>query len=306
MKLDFGEVLGRMWKIGWNHKVLWLWQMLPGLFMTIFMPFAIVLNPAFAMSLPEPWNQYANEEWALIAFVAAMFILVIPIMLIGVIAQMATIYGASKVDKGAEKLAFLELFHESLPFFWRMLGLHAIFGGAWMVIWFGFMAIFMFGSILTFGLAPICVMPLFLLLMPVLLVGASVMQLGQVGIIADDMGTLDAISHGWKLFRTNWLGVGLFMIILHFSISTLSSVIMFPITFPMIFLPVWSLEAEDSFIRFMPVLLIVIFPLMLFFTYIVQGILMAFFQTAWTVAYARLSDADMPTLLMESALEAGT
>lgn len=30
MKFDLGEVLSRMWKIGWNHKVLWLWQMIPG------------------------------------------------------------------------------------------------------------------------------------------------------------------------------------------------------------------------------------------------------------------------------------
>jgi hypothetical protein len=31
MKFDLGDVLTRMWKIGWNHKVLWLWQILPGM-----------------------------------------------------------------------------------------------------------------------------------------------------------------------------------------------------------------------------------------------------------------------------------
>ena len=138
MKFDFGEVLGRTWKIGWNHKVLWLWQMLPGLFSALLMPFMLVTNPAFAMFLPEPWNQYANETWVIVAFVALTFMLMIPIMFVGIIAQLTTTYGAVKVEKGAEKLAFRELFSESLPYFWRVLGLYAIFGGAWMLLWFGF------------------------------------------------------------------------------------------------------------------------------------------------------------------------
>jgi hypothetical protein len=291
MKLDFGEVLKRMWKIGWNHKVLWLWQMLPGLFSIVVMPFAFVLNPAFAMFLPEPWNQYAqyaNEEWVAAAFVVVTFILIIPIMFVGIVAQLTTTYGAVKVDKGAEKLAFMELFRESLPYFWRVLGLYAIFGGAWMVIWFGFMLFFMFGSMLTFGLASICVMPLFLLLIPVLLVGASILELAQAAIIADDMGTLDAISHGWKLFQTNWLGVVLLMLILYFGMYFLSMIPAFPMMLPMMMIP-FGMESQGSFENFMPIVFFVVFPITFVLMYVVQGILLTFFQTAWAVAYIRLS-----------------
>ena len=305
MKLDFGEVLGRMWKIGWNHKVLWLWQMLPGLFSIVLFPFMFVLNPGFAMYLPKPWNQYANEEWVAVAFVVVTFISIIPIMFVGIVAQLTTTYGAVKVDNGAEKLAFMGLFRESLPYFWRVLGLYAIFGGAWMVLWLGFMAFFMLSSLLTFGLAFICIVPLFILLIPVLLVGYSVLELAQAAIVADDMGTLNAISHGWKLFRANWLGVVLLMVILYFALSTLSSVFVFPMMFPMMLFPL-GLDSEGEFNNLMLVFFVVIFPLMFAFMYIVQGILMAFFQAAWAAAYIRLNrSANTPIILEDKSREAG-
>ncbi|MBL8061903.1 MAG: hypothetical protein JNK32_02715, partial [Anaerolineales bacterium] len=199
MKFDLGEVLTRMWKIGWNHKVLWLWQMLPGLFFAVLMPIFILVNPGFIMLMPEPYNQYVNEPWMSLAFMGVTFIFLIPSAFLGVLVQLTTTYGAVKVEKGAEKLGFRELFHESLPYFWRVFGLYAIFFGGWMVIWFGFMAVFMAGSMLTMGLATFCFMPFFFLVIPVLIVGLSVLELAQAAIVADDMRTLDAISRGWKL-----------------------------------------------------------------------------------------------------------
>ena len=305
MNLDIGEVLGRMWKIGWNHKVLWLWQMLPALFAGLLMPFMFVANPAFAMFLPEQWNHYANETWVAVAFVALTFILMLPIMFVGIIAQLTTTYGAVKVEKGAEKLAFRELFRESLPYFWRVLGLYAIFGGAWMLIWFGFTAFFMFSTIFTFGLGFICIIPLFLLLIPVLIVGYSVLELAQAAIIADDMGTLESISRGWKLFRLNWLGVILLMVILYFAMTLLSSIFAFPMMFPMMLFPL-GMESHGKFNDLILVFFFVFFPIMMFFMYAIQGILMAFFQTAWVVIYMRLNhNANTPIILKEKPAEAG-
>ena len=306
MKFDFGEVLGRMWKIGWNHKVLWLWQILPGLFAGVLMPFMFIANPAFAMFLPEPWNRYANETWVMAAFVALSFIIMIPIMFVGIVAQLTTTYGAVKVEKGAEKLAFRELFSESLPYFWRVLGLYAIFGGTWMLIWFAFMAITAFSSIFTFGLASLCVMPLFLLAIQILILGYSVLELAQVAIIADNMGTMEAISHGWKLFRANWLSVILLMVILYFALTMLSSIFVFPMMFPMMLFPL-GMESQGNFNNLMLVFLFVFFPIMILFMYAVQGILMAFFQSAWAVAYMRLShNVNLPIVLEEKPQEAGS
>jgi hypothetical protein len=168
------------------------------------------------------------------------------------------------------------------------------------------MGIFMFGSMLTFGLASICVMPLFLLLIPVLLVGASVLELAQAGIIADDMGTLNAISHGWNLFRTNWLAVTLLMLILYFGMYFLSMIPAFPMVVPMMLLPL-GMESQGGFENFMPVVFFVIFPITFVLMYVVQGILMTFFQTAWAVAYIHLShNANASIALEEKPYEIGS
>ena len=302
MKFDLGEVLTRMWKIGWNHKVLWLWQMLPGLFSIVLMPFIFVTNPAFVTLLPEPYAQTLSQPWVLLVFVGLMFIFMIPMILVGVMSQLTSTYGALKVEKGGETFTFRELFTESLPYFWRVLGLYAIFGGAWMVIWFAFMAVVMLASIVTFGLATLCMMPMFLLFIPFIVVGYSVLELAQAAIVADNMRTIEAISHGWKLFRANVLGVVLLMVILYFALATLTSIFVFPMMFPMMLLPL-GMNASGDFNKFMLVFFFVLYPIISAVMYVVQGILMAFFQSAWAVAYLRINAAysKAPVLVEETA-----
>jgi hypothetical protein len=222
-----------------------------------------------------------------------------------VVIQLTTTYGAVKVERGTEKLTFRGLFSESLPYFWRVLGLYAIFGGAWMVVWFAFMAIFIFSSIFTFGLGFICIIPIFLLCIPVLVVGYSVLELAQAAIVVDDMRTLDAIAHGWELFRANWLGVTLFMVILYFVMYILSSVFAFPMIFPMMMLPM-GMDVPGDISTTMFVIFSIAFVAMFMLMYVVQGILMTFFQSAWAVVYMRLShNMNTPIVLDEKPQEAG-
>jgi hypothetical protein len=231
---------------------------------------------------------------------AVMFIFAIPAIFLSVMAQLTTTYGAIKVEKGAEKLAFMDLFREGLPYFWRGLGVYAIFAACWMVIWFGFMFFFMAGSMLTMGLASLCFFPFFFLLIPALIVGFSVVELAQNAIIADDMGVMDAISHGWKLFRANWLGVVILMIVLYFAMYFLSMIITFPMMFPMMFLPL-GLDPRGEPSLVMMILFFAFTMLVILGSFIVQGISMAFFQTGWAVLYQRINRADNAPVTAEAA-----
>lgn len=292
MNFDLGEVLTRTWKIGWNHKVLWLWQMMPGILALFFMPLFILANPAFPMLMGgDPDTYFTDYPWIPFALIAVMFLFAIPSIFLSVMAQLATTYGAIKVEKGAEKLAFMDLFRESLPYFWRVMGVYAIFAACWMVIWFGFMFFFMAGSMLTMGLASLCFIPFFFLLIPLLIAGLSVVELAQNAIVADDMGVMDAISHGWKLFRANWLGIVILMIVLYFAMYILSMVITFPMMFPMMFLPLgFNAQGEPSLVM---MILFFAFTMLIFLgSFIVQGISMAFFQTGWAVLYQRINRAN--------------
>ena len=301
MNFDLGEVLTRTWKIGWNHKVLWLWQMMPGVLAIFFMPLFLLANPAFPMLLGgDPDTYYTHYPWIPFVFIGVMFLFAIPSIFLSVLAQLATTYGAIKVEKGAEKLAFMDLFRESLPYFWRLLGVYAIFAACWMAIWFGFMFFFMAGSVLTMGLASLCFIPFFFLFIPVLIAGFSVVELAQNAIVADDMGVMDAISHGWKLFRANWLGVVILMIVLYFAMYFLSMVITLPMMLPMMFLP-FGFDARGEPNLVMMILFFAVIMVISLLSIIVQGISMAFFQTGWAVLYQRLNRADNSPVTAELA-----
>jgi hypothetical protein len=220
-------------------------------------------------------------------------------MFVSVVAQLTTTYGALQVEKGVDTLTFRGLFTESLPYFWRVLGLYAIFGGAWMLIWVGFMVVTSVASIVTFGLSMLCMTPMFLLFIPFMVVGLSVLELAQAAIVADNIGTLDAISQGWKLFRANILGVVLLMIVLYFALSMLSGIFVIPMMFPMMLLPL-GIDVQGNFSDLLPIVFIAFFLIMFLVMYVMQGILMAFFQSAWAVAYLRMNQNDSNTpILME-------
>jgi len=300
MKFDFGEVLERMWKIGWNHKVLWLFQMLPGAAMLLVFPLFFLANPASAMFLPEPYNQWANEPWMVGLSVGMMFLLFIPSMFVGAFAQAATTLGAIKVEKGAERLSFRELSRESMPFLLRVMGLYLLFGALWFLVIMVFMLLMMGVAFVTMGIGMLCIMPFFFLIYPIAFVGYLALELAQAGIIADNLGMKDSITRGWQLFRSNALALSVLMFILYFGLTTLSSLFIFPMMLPMMSLP-FSMDSSGNFNETFFTFIMVLFPILMVVMFVVQGILMAFFQSAWAVAYLRLTRAaDAPVILPEA------
>lgn len=298
MKFDLGEVLTRTWKIGWNHKVLWLWQMLPALVGIVFMPLFFIANPAFMMLMGMDTEAYWNTPWMPLGLMGLMFLLFIPSAFLSVMAQLAVTHGAVKAERGAEKFSFTEMFQESLPYFWRVFGLYAVFFGAWFVLLFGFNIFVSLASMVTFGLASLCFVPMFLLFIPIMLAGFTVLELAQAAIVADDMGVMDAISRGWNFFRANVLGLIILMLILYIGMTTISSFFAFPAMIPMMMLPIgFASQSEPNTIMF--ILFFAVFMLVFALIYLVQAILLAFFQIAWAVVYLRISRTDNSPIMAE-------
>ena len=298
MNFDFGEVLRRTWKVGWNHKVLWVYQMLPGLAGLLMMPLFVIGNPGLAPFLPEPFNQTMSESGFVIFTVIATAILIIPIMFLSVLVQGATTFGALEADKGTARLSFRETIKRSLPYFWRLFGLYALFGTAWALVVIGFVALNIGVSFLTFGLGTLCMIPMFLLLVPFLVVGYSILELAQAAIITDDMNMKDAISKSWQMFRINWLAIVLLMLMLYFALTIISMVFVFPLMFPMMLFPIAFETSADLRTPFM-LIFFVFFPIMMLIMTAVQGILMAFFQSAWLVAYRQLDRSQITPVFVQ-------
>lgn len=302
MKFDLSEVLTRTWKIGWNHKVLWLWQMLPGLLTIVFMPILFLANPAFSMFTGGDPNIYFERPWMRFLFVGATLLLAIPSIFLNVLAQLTTTVGAVKVERGTEKFGFMDLFNEAKPYYWRVFGVYAVFIGGWTAVIVGLNIFLSIASIFTFGLAFLCFIPLFFLLIPVMVVGFSVLELTQNAVVVDDMRVFDAISHGWKLFKTNWLGVVIVLLLLYFAMYILSMFVTIPMMFPMmIMLMPMGLDPQSPSTLLTGIPFIAFFSLITMVTSIVQGILMTFFQTGWTALYLRINHADNSPVMAKTA-----
>ncbi len=289
MKFDFGEALGQMWKIGWRHKVLWVFQVLPMLVYLLMLPVSVFANPAISMFMPEPYKQWAQEPWMFGVLIGMSVFILAPMLLVTAYARSATILGAIQADKGAEKLSFRKLSSESLPYLFRIAGMYFLFSALWVATMLIFMALMTALTVGTMGLGFLCMMPLFFLIYPIAFVGYIIMELTQAAIIADDLGLRDALAQGWRLFRSNFLTVSIYMIILYFGLLTISSVFIFPVMMiPMMALP-FTIESSGDFSRSFFIFMAVIFPLTTVFMFGVQAILTTFLQAAWAVAYRRLT-----------------
>ncbi len=301
MNFDFGEVLRRTWNIGWNHKVLWVYQMLPGLLGLLIMPIFFLGNPAFAPFLPEPFSRPMSDTNTIrfvIFTMVATAILLIPAMFLGVLVQGATTFGALEADKGAGKFSFREGIKGSMPYFWRMFGLYALFGTIWAAVVFALVALNIAGSLVTF-IAPVFLMPLIFLLIPFFLLGYILLQLAQAALIIDNMTMQAALARSWQMFRSNILAVVLLMLMLYVATSIISSIFIFPMMIPMGFLPFAIQSANDVRTPF-ALIFFVFFPAMTIVMTVVQGILMAFFQAAWVVTYRYLSGRQNTPVVVEA------
>jgi hypothetical protein len=300
MKIDIGEVLRRMWKIGWNHKVLWLFQMLPGLLVVIFMPIFFLTSPYFTGDYFLDYYEPVRTSEVILPFVL-MLIVIVPSILLQAVAQAGSSYGALQAERGREKLAFGEIFRESLPYLLRVMGLYIFFGAAWFLVIVVFMVLMMGITFFTMGIGMLCMMPFFFLIYPIAFLGYIVLELAQAGIVADDLGVMDSIARGWQLFRSNLLTVSVLMLILYFGLTIISSVFMFPMMIPMMALPM-SIESSGDINQTFFTMFGVLFPITMVVMLVVQGILMAFFQSAWVVAYLRLTaKPETPVIILPEA-----
>jgi hypothetical protein len=308
MNFNFGEVLGRTWEIGWNHKVFWLWQMLPSAAIIFILPSAFIFHPVFTELIQDPDMQIPIKPWMSISLNSLGVLFVLSYALIWIFAQVTTICGAVEIEKGKTNISFRELFHKSLPYVWHVLGLYFLF-----ILFLGVLELVNFGFVIIFRAIykDISAIPFFLFIFWVLplslalLVSIVVAELSLTSIVANDMRVVDSVLHAWKILKSNGLSLTLLMIIVYFGAYIPLSLLSMPFLF-LVFGSLWFLtRLPDPNVIFFTVFFIII-PFMIIFAISFYGVFMTFFQTAWAVVYMRLSNnANTPMVVEEKSIEAG-
>ncbi len=304
MNFNFGEVLTRAWQIIWKHKILWLFGILASCSRSNGGNFngnsggnSGGGNSGFGNG--SEFNQateWLTENWWIVVIIVLVLILIsILIAVIGVVGRIALTKGAYKADKGAESLAFGELFSESLPYFWRVFGLSFLLGLAVLVV----IAPFILIGALTAGIGLLCLVPLLCIFIPVAIVLGIVVEQANTAIVLEDLGMLDGFKRGWQVAKNNAGPVVIMALILGFGGGIVGFVFVIPIVialFPLFF----GAMAGSSAALWIGVACVVAYlPVIL----LINGIITAYVQSAWTLTFMRLTApvTDAPVFIEANA-----
>ncbi len=317
MNFNYGEVLTRAWQITWKYKVLWIFGILAGCargsgggggggggsgYSNDNPPQGRV--PPEMERLMENFSTWIGDHlWVVALFVAAVILLAIISILLGTIGRIGLIKGTLDVERGAERLAFGELFQASLPYFWRIFGLSFLIGLAFLII---FLPLVLIG-VLTAGVGFLCVLPLICLLIPVTLAVTIILEQANVAIVSENLGMLDGLRRAWEIVKSNVGPVVIMAIILFVIGGVIGIIIALPVlvvVFPAFFAFALSNASNGSDISFTPLIIaglciVAYIPVSL----VANGILTTYTGSAWTLTYMRLTQPkeETPVVLPPNA-----
>jgi hypothetical protein len=294
--MEFGEVLSRAWQIVWRHKVLWIF----GILTSCGGNTNGGASSNYSVStesgeLPPQWqsffDQWANlPDWQIALIVGAIVLVILALVVLAIflstIGRVGLIRGTLLAEQGDARIAFGELFGESLPYFWRVFGLSLLFGLAVLILVLILIAPFALLSLVTLGLGALCIIPLICILVPLIWFSTVIVEQSTVAIVVDNLGIGEAIRRGWELVRSNLGSFIIMALILLLGVGLIgSAIIALPlglVALPAIFGTAVGgqtlqerglLTAALCFVAYLPVLLVL------------SGILRAFIVSAWTLTY---------------------
>ncbi|MFT3892111.1 MAG: hypothetical protein QM730_10800 [Anaerolineales bacterium] len=315
MNFNFGEILTRAWQIVWKFKVLWIFGILAGCARggsggngggsSRF----DINNPSVPPGMERFFERIAdNVAGYVLGIICLLCVIWIIAIFLGTIGRIGLIRGVAQADGGAEHMIFGQLFSESTPYFWRMFGLSLIIALPVLIL----VAIALAGAVAVFvpvavsnggGNSPapaigfLGILSLFgvcmCFLVPFLLVAGLIIRQAENAIVLEDMRVLPSLSRGWEVFRKN-LGPIFIMAIILWVISIVAGMI---IAIPIVAVAVPSAItfALGQGRQFAPMILLgVCLCIYIPVSMVLNGILTAYTQSAWTLTYRRLTGFTPP------------
>lgn len=291
MNFDFGEVLTRAGKITWRYKVFWLGGVLVGLLGILSLPINLLINQSVLELQTAPPGELGSEIWLpILAGVLIVFLSLLSIP-VNVVGMTVPSLGTIRVERDeTDRLRFLELVRGTFPYFWRILGLFLLVGLGVFVVFGVLFACIGVLSVATLGIGGLCAFPLFIVLIPLLILLYAVVEQALSAILVDNLGTLNALQFAWELVKKNPGVMILLSIIIYVGSAILSMLISIPMMIPMFGMvfrmgPEPDLQVMEDFFRNMTGWMLAFSPLYI----VLQGILFTFIQSAWTLTYMRLT-----------------
>ena len=297
MNLDFGALLGRAWKITWNHKVLWAFGILAALG-------GGGGNPNFSFDqsnfpggsggpgdLPADFQRFFNRFFegfdptlAIgigVALLCVLALLAVVFLVLSVIGRGGLIGGVQMVET-AGTVTFSQAWQAGLSSFWRLVVIQLVVAVVAVVV----------TAISFVAAATLCLLPLacvgFLL---VILLGI-IAYFAQIAAVLENLQLTDAVQRAWALIRAN-IGP---IIILGILLAVISSVAGFVMALPLVaaaipaFLSLVGYASERPFLGNTGLIITLVcgaayLPVLI----VLSGVLQTWITSVWVLAYQQFT-----------------
>jgi hypothetical protein len=288
VNFDYGSLLSRTWQITWKHKTIWALLVLPMLLSFFFIP--LFIAPFFFMDKGGVSN---NTETILLIVILLFFIIfMVSSLMINTICMSSATLGVIRAERGEGSLSFGDLLKDGTEYFGRILGVTLIISlTVGLIFSLFFMCVFI-SSVVTMGLASLCLQPIMILLTPLMFLVVGLMEAAETAAIAENLNPMDAVKQALQVVREHVWKYVLITLIVYFGSSILTSFLVVPIMMPIFAVP-FLLESgqnmgQGTMIAIVVAFICICFPLMLAF----QSLVGTFMKTALDITYLRLTHPD--------------
>lgn len=302
--MDFGKVLTRAWEIIWKFKALWIFGILASCGGNFSGNFNFSAGRRDFRNLPPNVERFFNE-WArnfeqffnerniglIIAIICIALLIGLLFWAIGVFGKAGLIKGAINAEVGAKSIGFRSLAGETWQLLGRALGLSLLL----FLIPFTLIVLLGIGGAIfaaaTIGIGLICLIPLACLLIPIFLLYVVYSETAYIALIKEGLSVGQAFSRGWEVFRNNLgnlIGMGLILFVGGLLVGLIIAIPMIALFAPAFF---GFLSKDPDALGSGLVISVILFIIALPFLIVINGIVRAYIQSAWTLTYLQLTGA---------------
>lgn len=283
MNFDYGNLLTRTLQISWKHKSLWGILALPIVISFVLFPFMFGFIYVMDLDLSEGIRTAIT-----IAYFVFIALFVVVLIGIQVLTLSAVNLGVLRVERNEGSLKFMDLLKDSISYFWRQLGVMLIVQLTIGLVFTIFFAFVFFTSVVTMGMATLCLQPIMILLTPLMFLVVGVMESAHTAIFQEDIQAWDAVKRGLNVVREHIWKYVIITIIVYFGFTIVSSLMFVPMFIPIMAFAGFmesGVEFSDQIAIFSIGLSCLIFPIMILFSVFTQLLM----KVSLTLTYLRLS-----------------
>jgi len=303
--MNIGEILSKAGQIIWKYKVLWIF----GIFASCSATSGNAGSSArttygdSSVYIARALDNIDTWVWVAIGLVLFVMVLVVIaiVMALSTFGRIGLVQGTALADEDENaEITFSGLFNSGKPFFWRVLGMNLLIGVMFFILFALLGFFYLFASVVTLGLALICLLPLLCVLVPIIWFISTFVEMANVAIVVDDLSVTEGIQRGWTVFKDNLGNMAVMALVLTLGGMVVGMILAFPlmlamapITFGLLSLffgdaggfPIGGIILSSlCVVAYLPVLIVV------------GGIVRAYILSAWTLTYLRLTREDIGDL----------